>query len=163
MRCLFMFSTLTLLGCASIPSWKRTESPPESIPERVAYWIARIDDRPDPAHPDWTPAVHELIDIGEPALLPTLELMLREDSQETRFHADRVLSGILLVHNGFVFGQGWQNTEDPHRMEEAFRQQWKELGSMDWQASREERLASVELWRKWVADRAATRAELPRE
>jgi hypothetical protein len=162
MRCLFLISTLVMLGCVNIPSFQRTESPPESIPERVAYWIARIDDNPMPTK-DWTPAIHELVTIGDPAILPTLEVMLREDSEFARQRAQGVLYGILAVQNGFVSGQGWPQGEDPREKDEAFLRQWKELGSMDWQASREKREASVELWRKWVADRAATRAELPRE
>ena len=147
-------------GCGTQPSVPTTTgstkqpqppSPPptDATAERVKTLLARIDDDPDPLHIDFTPTVHELINVGVPAILPTLDLMLSDDNL-TRMRAQRVIEGVMGVEYGFVSGQGWKKVGG----EEQWRKQWAELGDLDYQASSEKRLASVTLWKSWLASRA---------
>ncbi len=145
-------------GCGTQPSVTITDSPhqpqPPSPPsdataERVKTLLARIGDDPDPLHIDFTPAVSELIDVGVPAILPTLDLMLSDDKL-TRMRAQHVIEGVMGVEYGFVSGQGWKKVGG----EEQWRKLWAELGDLDYQASLEKRLTSVTLWKRWLASRA---------
>jgi len=130
------------------------------VDQRVKELCGRINDNPDMLRFDYTPAVHGLIEIGAPAISPALDLMLSDD-QDTRLRAERVLEGVTLQDHGFVFGQGWKKPEG----EEEWRQFWKHLGSMHYKASRQDRIASIALWRAWLAERqkaqAADKASAP--
>lgn len=134
------------------PPVRRDPGPAEPalspVDQRVRELCDRINEDPDLLHFDYTPAVHELIDIGAPAIPPALDLMLSEDS-DTRLRAERFLEGVTLKEHGFVFGQGWKKPSS----EGDWRQFWKRLGSIDYKASREERVASISLWRAWLAER----------
>jgi len=107
--------------------------------------LARIDEEPDKLHSDMTPAVEALIEIGEPALGPVLELML-SPGRETRMHAQRVLEGVTLRLHGFRPGQGW----DDQSREDDWRRFWKSLGDLDWDAPEASRADAVALWREWL-------------
>jgi hypothetical protein len=127
------------------------EQPPptaDATVERVKTLLARINDDPDILHADYTPAVHELVQVGEPALAPTLELMLSDD-RHTRMRAQRVLEGVTLVQHGFVFGQGWKEDQGEKR----HRKFWSELGKLDYDAPPDKRAAGVAMWKKWLAGR----------
>ena len=153
-----VFCTPLLLfcsACGTIPAVttpagsEQSPPPADATAERVKTLLARINDDHDILHADYTPAVRELRKIGEPALAPTLELMLSEDLH-TRMRAQRVLEGVTMAQHGFVVGQGWK--EDGG--EERFRKFWFELGDLDYDAPSEKRAASVALWKKWLAGRA---------
>jgi HEAT repeat protein len=69
-------------------------------------WLAAIDDDPDPAHLDMTPAVYALGAMGDRAVPPLLDLLL-SDSDETRLHAQRALELIVYRRHGFEPGRGF--------------------------------------------------------
>jgi hypothetical protein len=116
--------------------------------EEVRNLIERIDEDPDELHLDYTPAVHQLIAIGEAALEPALELMLSEDEM-TRLHAQRVIEGVILTMLGFVFGRGWKEGNS-HENEARFRNLWSSLGDLDFEGTDEQRKHAVGLWRYWL-------------
>lgn len=107
--------------------------------------LAQIDEEPDKLHSDSTPAVEALIEIGEPALAPVLELML-SPNRETRMRAQKVLEGVTLRLHGFRPGHGW----DDRSHEDDWRRFWKSLGGLDWDAPEAERAATVARWREWL-------------
>ena len=114
--------------------------------ERISILIATLNERPDLLHSDYTPAVHELIKIGQPAIEPLLDVML-DANEGTRKRAERALDGITSKMHGFRAGQGWN---DPHG-EGRFRKFWKSLGSYNWDDSEQSRRTSIAKWRDWVA------------
>lgn len=117
----------------------------------IASLITKINEEPDKLHRDRTPAVRALIEIGEPALGPVLELMLAPQ-RETRLRAQRVLEGVTLRLHGFRPGHGWED-----RSHEAdWRRFWKSLGDLDWDAPEAERAAAVARWREWVQTRESS-------
>jgi hypothetical protein len=158
MRFLPIYCAAVLLLCGgcgpkhaitSVGSSEQPAPPTDATGERIKTLLAHINDEPDKLHADYTPAVHELIKVGEPALTLTLELMLA-DGLDTRLRAQRVLEGVTLVQHGFVLGQGWKEDGGEKR----FRKFWSELGDLAYDSSPEKRAASVTLWKKWLAGRA---------
>jgi hypothetical protein len=87
------------------------ERPTQPIPKNVASALTRINDNPFVLHNDYTPAVEELIAIGEPALEPTLTLILSDD-RDTVEHAATAVGNILATMHGWVRGQGFANPEE---------------------------------------------------
>jgi hypothetical protein len=120
-----------------------------SMQQEIDSLIASINDDPDKLHSDYTPAAHRLIELGEPALAPALDLMLSDD-RITRMRAQRVIEGVTMRLHGFQFGQGWKDNND----ELEWRRLWQSLGDLDFDAPVESRTESVELWRRWLADRS---------
>jgi hypothetical protein len=112
----------------------------------VQQLYARLNDDPDPLHADYTPAVHELIRVGRPAIAQALDLIVSGDWY-TRLRAERVLEGVTLVEHGFVFGQGWSRPGG----EAEWRRFWARLGNLDFEAPLDKRAASVALWRAWLS------------
>jgi hypothetical protein len=72
-------------------------------------WLAAIDDDPDPAHLDMTPAVRALGAMGDRAVPPLLDLLLSE-SEETRLHAQRALELVVYGRHGFEPGRGFPSS-----------------------------------------------------
>jgi len=77
--------------------------------------LRTLNDAPDPLHADRTTSVQCLIEIGEPALLPLVDL-LGSDDRDTRMHAARAVQGItrrLFGFDGFTWPEGamerWMN------------------------------------------------------
>jgi hypothetical protein len=145
-----LLSVCVGIGCGQVmPTTQadppRSQEPPESLEELVRT----INDDPDPLHADHTPSVHKLIELGDPAIPPMLDLMLLDGQYDrlTRLHAERVLWGIVMKKYGFVRGRGWSAPDGADRAN-AF---WKSLGNLDWEAPREEREQAVKLWREWLA------------
>jgi len=95
-------------------------------------------------HFEFTPAVHELIAIGKPAIPSLLTLMESED-EDTRVRAYTALEYITSKMYGFQWGQGWDHRENEARWEEF----WDDLGSLDWRDPKPKRLTSIKLWRQW--------------
>jgi hypothetical protein len=112
----------------------------------IARWIAAINDHPDAAHGDFTPAVHALIDAGLPALEAVLPLLLSDD-QWTRLRAQRVLEGVT---------RDWvrQHAAAAHPVslssERAWQALWQDNGSYDWRAGSEARSDTVARWQRWL-------------
>ena len=64
-------------------------------PFAIEACIKTINDAADKLHLDYTPSVHCLIEIGEPALLLLTDLLVAEDEM-TRLRAQRAIEGITL-------------------------------------------------------------------
>jgi hypothetical protein len=75
-----------------------------------------------------------------------LDLMLSED-EDTRIHAEHVLSGVTMTMFGYVHGKGWPQPDDNERCN-AF---WKSLGDLSADQPKKQREKSVGLWREWLA------------
>ncbi|HJZ59244.1 MAG TPA: hypothetical protein VKE74_30140 [Gemmataceae bacterium] len=152
-------AVLLLVVVMTAPSSAREITP--TVPERpsksrpgvgigrIEVLVVCIDRRADKRRSDWSPAVIELIEIGEPAIPAVLGLMTTED-ELTRRRAEQVLRSVTMRMYGFIPGQGWAKPADQWE----WRKFWYELGNLDATAPLEKREASVELWRKWLAGRA---------
>ena len=117
---------------------------------QIEVLIARINDAPDLLHSDYTPAVHDLIRIGQRALPHVLTLM-ESDDKETRMRAIHVLEIVTMKKHGFMWGQGWKTTNG----EREWSRFWKSLGDLRFDAPLENRKRSVQLWREWLERRSA--------
>jgi hypothetical protein len=120
-------------------------SQPVATVERL---VRTIDDNPSHLHIDDTPAVHELIEIGEPALRPVLPLMLA-DNELTRLHAWRVVEFVTMRKYGFRDGLGWPDEQG----EPAWLRLYREMGSYDPEGPEPHRRHSVDLWSQWLSKR----------
>lgn len=114
--------------------------------EEVPRLVAAINDNPDPAHGDLTPAVHALVRIGLSALPAVLPLLESED-RWTRLRAQRVLEGAT---------RAWVQARTParpptRRADYEWLKLWRENGDYQWEAPVEARRAAVGCWRSWVA------------
>ena len=107
--------------------------------------IKNIDKNPDKLHSDYTPSVHQLIDIGKPAISHLLKLMLSTPPL-TRQRAQRALEGITMKMYGFKAGQGWA-TQNGERDWLKF---WASLGDLSHDAPLELRSAAVKRWSEWL-------------
>lgn len=83
--------------------------PAAPVPAEVEACLATIDRDPDPGHGDRTPSVACLIELGRPALAPTVEL-LAADSSSTRARATRVIQQISKRSFGFD-GETWSDAD----------------------------------------------------
>ncbi len=147
-----------LLGCGATrpPALAPVPSRPDSaeLQKEIQDALSRLDDHPDLLHFDHTPAVHELITIGEPALEPTLPYLL-SDNPDTRLHAETAIYGILLQMHGFVRGRGWTTPDGERRFVEFSRRLW-DGGAANvqvYEAPQSERAEYIERVRGWLASR----------
>lgn len=108
-------------------------------------------DAPDGSGPH-SPALDELIDIGEPALEPLLEVMLT-DREGRRRCAEKGVYVIFARQCGLPKRGGWDEVE----LQENCRTAWGCLGNLDASASLDDRQRAVELWRQWLATKPFTR------
>lgn len=107
--------------------------------------VAAINEQPDPAHGDLTPAVHALVRLGLAALPAVLPLLEAED-RWTRLRAQRVLEGVT---------RNWVRERTPERpmtrkADYAWLALWQQNGSYDWEAPAEARAAAIARWRAWL-------------
>jgi len=114
-------------------------------PDEVARLVAAINEHPDPAHGDLTPAGDALVRIGLPALPHVLPLLQSTDPF-TRLRAQRVLERATLA---------WVKQRVPslpltRRADFAWRELWERNGAYDWQADSAARDASIVRWRQWL-------------
>jgi HEAT repeat protein len=106
----------------------------DSIDTEIRMLLDTISDDPDLIHADYTPSVHRLIEIGEPAL-PTLDLLLAEDPvtrstprpRSTVLHAgctdlSPATAGParMVKRNGEHFGPTWAASTGKHRRNNAW-------------------------------------------
>jgi hypothetical protein len=120
-----------------------------AMKHQIEQLIQDINNNPDKLHNDYTHSVHELIKIGEPALEPTLKLIL-SPSEDTRLRAQRVIEGITMEMYGFRFGHGWDDDKD--RTE--WLKLWTSLGNLSYDASSESRSKSMDKWMQWIKRRS---------
>jgi len=115
------------------------------VSEDVSRLVAAINDNPDPAHGDLTPAVHALVRVGLTALPAVLPLLESED-RWTRLRAQRVLEGAT---------RAWVRARTPPRpatprADYEWLKLWQDNGDYDWQAPVEARKAAIGRWRTWL-------------
>lgn len=121
---------------------------PESFetPEDEIAYLTKTIKEDTGGHVGWTPAVDRLVEIGQPAIPAVLDVAVSGDEIE-RICAENVLWEFLTKRLGRVPGQPW---DDPAGEQEA-RRLWRELGDLGGVgASKQEREASVKLWREWL-------------
>ena len=107
MRWVLIVAAVALVGCTKpLEPTPLADTKPAVPANRVQELLAKLDDDPDILHADYTPAVWELIEIGEPVIEPTLPYLLSEN-ETTRLHAERVIEGVMRRMYGFVAGKGW--------------------------------------------------------
>lgn len=105
-----------------------------------------IDDAADELHADRTPAVRCLIEIGEPALTPLLDVLLAP-GELTRLRAQRAIDGITLALPDFG--------PDPQAREASWRAWCQSMGygSYAYNAASQPRHDAVARLRAWAAIR----------
>jgi len=104
-------------------------------PRALEACLKTLDDAASPAHADVTPAVFGLIEIG-PGALPGVLAKLRDSSEMTRLHAQRVVEGITRRQFGFD-GLSW-----PAGAYERWAQWWANVG-YSYDAPAEQRAAAL--------------------
>lgn len=114
--------------------------------DEVTRLVAAINEHPDPAHGDLTPAVHALVRIGLPALPAVLPLLESED-RFTRLRAQRVFERTT---------RAWMRARTPapplsRRADRAWTQLWQDNGDYRWDGEPEARAAAVAKWMAWLA------------
>jgi hypothetical protein len=122
---------------------------PEGEVDRL---VRTINDNPNKLHSQYTPSVEGLISIGAPAIPRLLDLMETGDYM-TRMRAEAALERITMEAYGFVPGRGWSRPTG----QDEWGYLWESLGSLDYKACEEMRRHSVALWRRWFAERPASR------
>ncbi len=150
-----------LAGCMTPAALQPVAGADPDAPEnRVYELLAKLDYDPDILHFDYTPAVRELIEIGEPAIEPTLPYLLSEN-WGTRLHAERVIGGAIARMHGFVSGRGWSRPEDEQECKRFYGTLWNSgtirLKSLD-ESPVSDRIVFIERVKQWLASR---RASLP--
>lgn len=113
---------------------------------RIAGWVRAIDDLPEAAHRDFTPAVHALVQAGL-AALPLVLPLLQAPAEATRMRAQRVFEGVL---------RDWVRTRVPlraldRRAARTAQAIWQRNGDYDWHLDEAARAAAVQRWRDWLA------------
>jgi hypothetical protein len=158
MKCVLFAAVAAMVGCATPTAPKPVAgADPDASAKRVQELLAKLDDNPDILHFDYTPAVSELIELGEPAIEPTFAYLL-SDNEATRLHAERATDGAMMTMHGFVRGRGWSNPDG--------EQVWKRLCATLWdyeamgrkqvyEAPIEARRAYIERVKQWLASRRA--------
>ena len=124
----------------------------DSVAEKIEFLIAHLHDDPDPQHAEYSTAVYDLIEIGEPAIPRMLDLMESSDFL-TRLRAETV---IRSFSEEFIAGPNgdmqWTN-----EMGNRWLALWEKLGALDAQASAETRRESVAKWRNFLSERKGSR------
>lgn len=106
-----------------------------SIESQVEACLRTIDHDPDPGHSERTPSVACLIDLGRPALAPTIPL-LSAQSSSTRARASRVIEQITRRIFGFD-GRAWSDADRDRWMA-----WWSQIG-YDHGAPADQRAAAI--------------------
>jgi hypothetical protein len=117
----------------------------------VASLIAAINDNPDLAHGDLTPAVHALVRLGLPAL-PAVLPLLGSDDELTRLRAQRVFERAT---------RAWLRERTPDRStaraaDYAWMKLWHDNGDYNWDGPAEVRAAAIDRWRAWLGSQGIT-------
>jgi hypothetical protein len=119
------------------------------IDKQVQLLVQSVDEKPNVNHRELTPSTYKLIELGDRAIGPVVELMLHGDRNK-RLCAGHVLLSITQRKYGYKPGEGgWPS--DAH--EERWRTFWASLGNLDFRASEAERTKSVRLWKQWCENK----------
>jgi hypothetical protein len=113
--------------------------------KQIEQLVKSIDKNPDLNHRELTPSTYKLIELGDRAIGPVVELMLHDDRNK-RLCAGHVLLSITQQKYGYKPEVGWPSDMDEKRWEDF----WASLGNLDWQSSEAERKRSVRLWKQWL-------------
>ena len=133
--------------CASSCS-KESEHPAASAmtqSPRLRDLIKTIDDDVNINHIEFTPSVHELIDMGSEVYPAMLDLM-RDPGSLTRLHAKTVLYYSVAGLFGYNLSSGWATPSGEAR----FFGFWVKLGNLRHDGSERDRERSIVLWKKWI-------------
>lgn len=113
-------------------------------PEAINACIKTINDIPDKNHYDYTPSVHCLIAIGEPALAPLADMMNSTDAN-TLLHAYTAIAGITY--------NIWKvKYHDRQTVDKEWKKWWNEIGLKD-ESPAKEREESVKKLKQWLSKR----------
>lgn len=115
-------------------------------PDALNACIKTINDDEDKLHLDYTPSVHCLIEIGEPALLPLTDLLLSDD-EYTRLRASRAVEEITInIWNR----EGGNNKK---QIIEEWKKWWIGIGYSYEGGETSSRTQSVDALREWIGQR----------
>jgi hypothetical protein len=140
---------IALIAAAGCGGAKVKKPPPAVSPcpaptAQIEKLVADLDVAPDPAHTDFTPSVHALIDLGHAGACGVIA-QLEADDPDTRLHAQRVVEGVVDAEHGFKPGRGY-----PHQYaEERVTETIAAIG-YDANAAAPERRAAAARWRAWI-------------
>lgn len=137
-----MICLVALCGCSF--SQSRDMHSNVDRPDEVHALLERINADADMLHADHTPAGTRLVEIGEPAILPCLEIMASED-QMTRMRAERVLVEITrnLIRKEFP-------NASKQQLDAKWDQFWMSHGDLDFNSNLEKRAIAIESLKRWA-------------
>lgn len=141
---LLLLAGLLVGGCKHSPVQKAYDEKRE-----IARLASVLDQDWDRVRPEITPASEGLVQIGEPAMPTLLQLML-DDRDIVRRRADYAIIHIAARMTGRY---DVKNQAEDIAAAGRFNNLLQELGNLHWASPREARAASVEKWRKWLAER----------
>jgi hypothetical protein len=131
-----------------------------ALRSHIAELLAVIDLYPMEGHGWATPAVEMLIQIGEPALLPTLDAFVASEDRGTRSRCTVVIGSItrqiVVEQLGIVLDPAEMETNfDAYQDKEiaianAHYDLWRAIGDLDHSAPLGARAASVARWKQWL-------------
>lgn len=121
---------------------------PPATAQEIEALVRTIDDKSDPLHSDLTPAIHELVDIGERVIPRMLDLMLLDGEYDsfTRLHASTVLWRITFKK---CKSRSDGADHDFNAIMARANALWKSLGDLDHDSPLADREQAVKLWRAW--------------
>jgi hypothetical protein len=99
--------------------------------------ISRINADPDELHWNYTPAVTELIEIGEPALSRCLDLSLGDDSATL----ERAITAVRGITKKMLRSRGAEGTWGTF---------WVEMGGLSESQAFDDRVVAVGRLRRWM-------------
>jgi|SRR5436853_1279451 len=111
--------------------------------------VRTIDDEPNINHLDVTPSVLKLSEMGLPAAKAVLGLLASDDLL-TRKRAQRVLEGVVMRRNGWVFGHGYGDPAGRQKTQALIEQNGYQADSAPGA-----RAKAIEKWRDWLEAQGA--------
>jgi hypothetical protein len=150
-------------GCrcsASQPQRPRAAAA-NSLPRRIDYLIAHINDDPPEGHGLGTPAVLRLIGIGEAVLEPLLDHIQKADEQSRgrmQLVFGEVVKDMFVGEALRAVNATFDATEDDAAaleaaIENAFSGVWHAMGGLEDRGEGRSLGDSVRRWRRWLAAR----------
>lgn len=140
---------VVLEGCSTDSQRATVTLPPDP---QIETLIAHVNDDWDELHPENTPAVWELIGIGERAL-PYVLPLVESDNELTRERAIVVLSVVSSRMMGFVPFGDLKTIADREKQASEEKRFWHSLGDLHADASLASRRHSIKLWTEWLESR----------
>ena len=128
-----------------------------NVDQRIRYALLRFNSFSINGNTAYPPAVSELIEIGEPALEPTLHFLVSSDSF-TRLRAETAINGILMKNHGFESGKGWTTDNGEQAFRDFYRKFWDNKQGIS-EASFEDRVEFVRKIKVWLDSRKADRVK----